>query len=320
MNGYCMQVIDLAKYYSFHGRGTLKAVDGVNLAVPHGSVFGVVGESGCGKSTLGNCMMRLVEPSGGRVFFEGEDISNQPRRTILPKLRRMQMVFQNPYSSFNPKLKLSYSIREACRLFDMDSAKIDSRIDELLEQISLTRDDFNRFPHELSGGQLQRLAIARALLLDPGFIVADEPVSALDVSVQAQILNLIMDLRKVYGMTMLFISHDLTVVEHVCDEIAIMYLGIIVEAGKTAPVFSGMLHPYSRALMSATPEIDPLKKRESRVILAGDIPTAIDIPCGCRFHPRCPECMAECRESKPALVEARPGHFVACHLYRDGLR
>ena len=310
-----VQVKDLKKYFPFHKGETLKAVDGINLSIERGVIFGVVGESGCGKSTLGKCMTRLLDITSGKVIFEGSDISYQRRREILPQLRQMQMIFQNPFSSFNPKLKLIHQVKEVCRLYGMDNSRIESRIDEFLGHISLTRDELGRFPHELSGGQLQRLAIARALLLEPSFIVADEPVSALDVSVQAQILNLIMNLRKFYKMTILFISHDMTVIEHVCDVVVIMYLGTVVETGKTADVFSNLLHPYSQALMSAIPVVDPLKERTDRIILSGDIPTAVNIPSGCRFSPRCPRCSDKCSQVQPALVEIQPGHSVACHLY-----
>lgn len=311
----CMETQHLKKYYPFaHGK-TLKALDDVSIRVGEGTIFGIVGESGCGKSTLGKCMMRLQELTEGRVIFQGQDISTQKRKEILPLLQKMQMIFQNPYSSFNPKLKLSYSLREPLRLHGKGAKEIDQRFDEILGYISLSENELNRFPHELSGGQLQRLAIARALLLNPQFIVADEPVSALDVSVQAQILNLILELRDVFHMTMVFISHDMTVVEHICDEVAVMYLGSIVETGKTATLFQNLLHPYTRALMSAIPVMDPTQERRQRIILTGDIPTAVDIPQGCRFASRCPERMEICLRESPTLSVVEEGHAVACHRY-----
>ncbi|HWQ58087.1 MAG TPA: ABC transporter ATP-binding protein [Clostridia bacterium] len=311
----CIEVENLKKYYPFKGGKTIRALDGVSLTVESGAIFGVVGESGCGKSTLGKCVMRLTDITEGRVAYRGADISRQPRKQILPCLRQMQMVFQNPYSSFNPKLKLGYSLREACALNGMRPEETRESIERFLGYISLSEDELNRFPHELSGGQLQRLAIARALLLKPGFIVADEPVSALDVSVQAQILNLILDLKQTFRMTMLFISHDMTVVEHICDSVAVMYLGAVVETGKTAALFSNLLHPYTQALMSAIPVVTPFEEKQDRVILTGDIPTAIDIPRGCRFASRCRRCMDVCKEVSPALREVEKEHSVACHLY-----
>jgi len=311
----CIEVENLKKHYPFKGGKLVKALDGVALQVESGTIFGVVGESGCGKSTLGRCVMRLTDITEGRIAYMGTDISRQPRKRILPYLHQMQMVFQNPYSSFNPKLKLGYSLREACTLNGIRPDETRENIERFLGYISLTQDELNRFPHELSGGQLQRLAIARALLLKPGFIVADEPVSALDVSVQAQILNLILDLKQTFRMTMLFISHDMTVVEHICDNVAVMYLGVVVETGRTAALFNNLLHPYTQALMSAIPVVTPLEDKRERIILTGDIPTAIDIPKGCRFASRCSRCMDVCREVSPTLREVEREHSVACHLY-----
>lgn len=313
-----VQVKDLKKIYNVKGNRVLKALDGVSLSIKEGSIFGIVGESGCGKSTLGKCIMRLVDISEGSVCFEGKDISRQNRKEILNDLKQMQMIFQNPYSSFNPKLKIQYSLVEACRVHGMSSATINKKLDEFLDYIRLSRNELNRFPHELSGGQLQRLAIARALLMEPKFIVADEPVSALDVSVQAQILNLIMELREVLNMTMMFISHDMVVVEHVCDEVAVMYLGSIVEIGKTEALFSNIMHPYTKALMSSIPQIDNQNDNE-RIILTGDLPNPFDVTQGCKFHTRCPYCMEVCRTVEPGLIPVAGDHSVACHLY-SGIR
>lgn len=309
-----IQVENLKKIYNVKGNRKLKALDGVSLSLTKGSIFGIVGESGCGKSTLGKCIMRLTDITEGSINFQGKDISRQKRREILNELKHMQMIFQNPYSSFNPKLKIQYSLAEACRVHGMEASMINNRIDEFLEYIRLSRDELNRFPHELSGGQLQRLAIARALLLEPRFIIADEPVSALDVSVQAQILNLIMELRELFNMTMMFISHDMVVVEHACDYVAVMYLGSIVEIGKTEALFSNIMHPYTKALISSIPQIDDKQECE-RIILTGDLPNPFDIKQGCKFHTRCPYCMDICRIQQPSLLETSQDHSVACHLY-----
>lgn len=312
-NEICIEGKNLKKYYPFKNGKVLKALDDVSIQVKKGEIFGIVGESGCGKSTLGKCLMRLHDVTDGNVIFQGTDITKQNPKKIKDMLQKMQMIFQNPFSSFNPKLKINYSLREPCKLMKMTEAEIDDRINELLSYVSLSENELNRFPHELSGGQLQRLAIVRALLLNPEFIVADEPVSALDVSVQAQILNVILDLKEAYEMTMLFISHDMTVVEHICDEVAVMYLGSVVETGTTSVLFNNILHPYTKALISAIPSLDAEKKQ--RIILQGDIPTAVDIPQGCRFASRCNECMEICKSQAPALVEVEPGHSVACHRY-----
>jgi oligopeptide/dipeptide ABC transporter ATP-binding protein len=308
-----MEVKDLKKHYPIRGGRLLKALDGVSLKINTGDIFGIVGESGCGKSTLGKCMMRVVDITSGEVRFSGEDISRQNRKSILPTLKRMQMIFQNPYSSFNPKLKISYSLSEPCRLRGMSRLEINERIGEFMQHVSLTENELNRFPHELSGGQLQRLAIARALLLDPEFIVADEPVSALDVSVQAQILNLLVDLKKSFDLTVMFISHDMTVVEHVCSKVAVMYLGVIVEMGAAETVFANISHPYTQALISAIPTIDVTGEAKKRIVLGGDLPSAVNIPAGCRFASRCRECIDICMQESPQLKEIEPEHFVACH-------
>lgn len=309
----CIEARNLKKYYSFKGGKTLKALDGVNISINSGEIFGVVGESGCGKSTLGKCMMRVIDITDGEVFFGGKDISRQNRKDILPELKRMQMIFQNPYSSFNPKLKISYSLSEPCKLMGMSKAEVEVKMEQFMQYISLSENELNRFPHELSGGQLQRLAIARALMLGPDFIVADEPVSALDVSVQAQILNLIVDLKKFFNMTVMFISHDMTVVEHICDKVAVMYLGAVVETGTSEAIFDNIMHPYTKALMSAIPVIDFDYDHKNRIVLHGDIPTALDIPQGCRFASRCSECKEVCTEESPNLREVDVNHFVACH-------
>jgi peptide/nickel transport system ATP-binding protein/oligopeptide transport system ATP-binding protein len=304
----------LKKHYPLSGEGgrkKLHALDGVSLTIQQGEILGIVGESGCGKSTLGRCLLRLTDITAGKVYFDGADITDHDRRALKNIRRNMQMIFQNPYSSFDPKYKLGTSLREVGKVNDIKEEVLEERIKRLMEYINLPGDMLDRRPSELSGGQLQRLAIARALLLEPRFIVADEPVSALDVSVQAQILNLLTDLRKKFDMTMLFISHEMTVVEHLCDRVAVMYLGRIVETAPTRKLFSGLLHPYTRALIRSVPRSHPDEECE-RIILSGEIPSAIDLPKGCRFAKRCPRATALCFESEPELTEIEDGHYVAC--------
>ena len=291
----------------------LHAVNGVSITVEKGQIFGVVGESGCGKSTLGRCLLRLETLTGGTVCFQGEDISEYSGSKLLPLRRNMQMIFQNPYASFNPKQRIGSALAEVAKVHKLSGQAAQEKILSLLQAINLPEDALYRVPSELSGGQLQRLAIARALLLDPAFIVADEPVSALDVSVQAQILNLMLELREKFSLTMLFISHEMTVVRHLCDQVAVMYLGTVVEQAETEELFQRLLHPYTQALMSAVPGLDPDHKRQ-RVILQGDLPSAIDLPTGCPFADRCPQCAPQCRESRPPLRDVGGGHLVACHL------
>lgn len=308
-----IRVENLVKEFPVAGKKTLHAVNGVSLSVPKGSIFGIVGESGCGKSTLGRCMLRLETITGGKVTFQGRDITDLSGRDLLPLRRNMQMIFQNPYGSFNPKQKIGSALREVAHVHKMPAGEAQEKIQYLLHEINLPEDALLRIPSEMSGGQLQRLAIARALLLDPAFIVADEPVSALDVSVQAQILNLMMDLREKFSLTMLFISHEMTVVRHLCDQVAVMYLGSVVEMAEAEELFQNLLHPYTQSLMSAIPTMDPDHKKQ-RIVLQGDIPSAIDLPVGCPFADRCPQCQAQCRERKPELKDVGRGHMVACHL------
>jgi oligopeptide/dipeptide ABC transporter ATP-binding protein len=313
-----VRVENLKKYFHMGGSGRnakyLHAVDDVSLNIEKGMIFGVVGESGCGKSTLGRCVLRLTDVSDGKIFFEDNEITQLKTRELKPYRRKMQMVFQNPFSSFNPMLSIGTSFREVCSFYRMPKDETEKKIKELLEIIRLPDDVLHRHPNELSGGQLQRLAIERTLLLSPSFIVADEPVSALDVSVQAQILNLMSDLREELGLTMMFISHELTVVEHLCDMVAVMYLGVVVETAPTAELFKNVIHPYSQALISAKPRETP-EQQTNRIILEGDVPSAIDIPEGCRFAGRCPKRKdGKCDKIAPQLREIEPGHFVACHL------
>lgn len=310
-----LQVRNLKKYYT-SGRKTLKALDDVSFEVCQGEIMGVVGESGCGKSTLGRSVLRLFPVTEGEIIFDGTDISSMNSRALKPYRKNMQMVFQNPFSSFNPKQKLGNALREVGKVYGMKEEECRDRISRLMAYIGLPEHMLLRNPGELSGGQLQRLAIARALLLDPSFIVADEAVSALDVSVQAQILNLITDLRKRLKMTMLFISHEMSVVEHICDQVAVMYLGRIVEMAPTQELFSDIRHPYTQALMSAIPKADPDEQKE-RIILEGDIPNAIDLPKGCSFASRCRFCTGECMEKRPELKMVGENHLVACHHIQE---
>ena len=313
-----IQASHLKKYFTMSSDGigkprrVLRAVDDVSLEIRQGQILGVVGESGCGKSTLGRSLLRLFPVTDGEILFEGKDISRFTRRELKPIRRNMQMVFQNPYSSFNPKQRIGKALREVGHVYGMRPVQSRERILGLLDTIRLPDTVLERLPSELSGGQLQRLAFARALMPDPRFIVADEPVSALDVSVQAQILNLIVDLRSQMGLTMLFISHEMTVVEHICDEVAVMYLGRIVEQAPTQELFANLLHPYTQALMSAVPRTDPEEKKE-RILLEGDVQGAADLPRGCRFAPRCRFCRERCREEEPELRQVREGHLAACH-------
>lgn len=304
--------VDHLKTFFKTKSGILPAVNGVSFTLKRGEILGVVGESGCGKSTLGRSVLRLFPITGGEILFDGTDISAMNARELKPYRRNMQMVFQNPFSSFNPKQKLGTALREVGKVYGMKEDRLKEKLSQLMEYIGLPEHMLQRHPGELSGGQLQRLAIARALILDPAFIVADEAVSALDVSVQAQILNLITDLRKRLRMTMLFISHEMSVVEHICDQVAVMYLGRIVETAPARELFSDIRHPYTQALMSAIPKADP-EERKERIILEGDIPNAIDLPEGCSFASRCRYCTAECKEKRPELKSVGENHLVACH-------
>lgn len=313
-----IQVQELQKIYPVpsrklgEGKKTLQAVGGVSFEIQKGGIFGVVGESGCGKSSLGRCLLRMEEISGGTLLFKGQDITHLEGRALKQLRGQMQMIFQNPYGSFDPRQRIGAALREVAKVHHMEPRQAEEKIRSLMDEINLPADALHRVPSEMSGGQLQRLAIARALLLTPDFIVADEPVSALDVSVQAQILNLLMDLREKFSLTMLFISHEMTVVRYLCDEVAVMYLGTIVEQAETEELFRHLLHPYTQALMSAIPTVDPDTKME-RVILQGDLPSAIDVPPGCPFAPRCIYCTERCEQEKPALRDVGSGHLVACH-------
>ncbi len=293
-------------------RGTIHAVNDVSFDIPRGSITGLVGESGSGKSTLGRSLLRLVEPSGGQTIFDGQDLNTLNPAELREARKRMQIIFQDPVSSLNPRLRVLDIVSEGLRAHRIGTAR--SRRDTvaaLLEEVGLQADHMNRFPHEFSGGQRQRIGIARALALEPDFIVADESVSALDVSIQAQVLNLLLDLRERRNLTMLFIAHDLSVVEYLCDQIVVMYLGRVVEIGPSRPLYTRPAHPYTRALLSAIPVPDPALER-SRTILKGDIPSPLDPPSGCVFRTRCPHAAEVCAKGAPEPYAASAGHLSYC--------
>jgi len=294
-------------------RRWVRALEDVTLDIYEQETLGVVGESGCGKTTLGRTIMRLVEPTRGQVRFEGTDIASLDAGKLRRYRQNMQMVFQNPYSSFDPRCSVLASVAEPIRTHrSLRGDALVNRCRELLAQVRMPGEILFRYPHEFSGGQLQRIAVARALALNPKFLVLDEPTSALDVSVQAQIINLLQELQRDLRLTYLFITHDLTVVQHISDRVAVMYLGKIVELGDTDTIFSSGFHPYTEALLSAAPSLDPAFRRE-RIVLEGTVPDPIDPPPGCSFHPRCPEASPACSKSDPALVDVGGGHLVACH-------
>jgi len=294
--------------------GHVKAVDGVSFAIQAGETLCLVGESGCGKSTVGKTILRLQEPTAGQIWLGGTDVTTLDEEQMRVHRREVQMVFQDPYSSLNPRMRVGQIIAEPLENYGMAAgAEKDRQVFSLLEKVGLRKDAAQRFPFEFSGGQRQRLGIARALALNPRLIVADEPVSALDVSVQAQVLNLLMDLQDEFGLAYLFVSHDLAVVEHIGHRIAVMYLGRIVELAPKDRIFAQPLHPYTEALMAAAPIADP-KSRRKRLVIEGDVPSPMNPPSGCHFHTRCPYVEARCKQEYPPLQEIAPGHVVACHL------
>ena len=298
----------------FAKRKLLKAVDDVSFDLYPGETFGLVGESGCGKTTVGRTLVRLYKPTGGQILYQGTDIAPLDEKAVLPFRRKMQMIFQDPYASLNPRMTVSSIIAEPMRLQGVDAASIDARVRELVERVGLKTDHLNRYPHEFSGGQRQRIGIARSLAMKPEFIVCDEPISALDVSIQAQVINMLEDLQEQMGITYLFVSHDLSMVRHISHRVGVMYLGHMVELAEAAELYSNMQHPYTQALMSAVPIPDPdLAAQSQRIVLQGDVPQPIDPPPGCPFASRCRYCEKRCTEVLPEMREVSPGHFVACH-------
>ena len=295
----------------------LKAVDGVNLTIHEGEILGLVGESGCGKSTLGRMLVGLCEPTGGKITFDGKDITHLPQRELRAYRRDIQIVFQDPYASLNPRMTVLQAVRAPLDAFRVGTpSERDEKVRDTLLEVGLTEEYLKKYPHEMSGGQRQRAAIARAMILQPRLVVCDEPVSALDVSVRAQVLNLMKTLQQQNGAAYLFISHDLSVTHHLCGRIAVMYLGKVVELADKDALYDAPLHPYTQALLSAI----PLPERSGRRVhasLQGDVPSPLNPPSGCRFHTRCQYCTARCREETPALRETRPGHFAACHLVQE---
>jgi len=314
-----LELVDVAKHFpSKDGRGTARAVDGVSLTLGRGETLGIVGESGSGKSTLARLMLRLIEPTAGTVYFDGDELTQLGSRALRAKRRDMQIVFQDPYASLDPRLSVGAIIAEPLEIHGIgDRGERKRRVAELLDLVGLEADAATRYPHEFSGGQRQRIGIARAIALEPKLVVLDEPVSALDVSIQSQILNLLLDLKERLRLSYVFISHDLAVVEHVSDRVAVMYLGHIVEMTTATALYAKPAHPYTEALMSAAPEPDP-ERRAQRVVLSGDPPSPEAPPPGCRFHPRCPKVMEHCKSLPPETREiGRDGvrHLVNCHLY-----
>jgi oligopeptide/dipeptide ABC transporter ATP-binding protein len=311
-----VEIKDLKKYFPVPHKQVVRAVDGVSFTINRGETLGLVGESGCGKTTVGRCILRLIEPTSGEIRFDGRDLLKLGRGEMRAIRRRMQIIFQDPYSSLNPRMKVGSIIAEPLEIHRVgDRRERKDRVAELLRVVGLDPDYANRYPHQFSGGQRQRIGIARALALNPDFIVADEPVSALDVSVQAQVVNLMQDLQERFGLTYLFISHGLAVVKHISTRVGVMYLGKLVELAPAEEIYANPLHPYTQALLRAIPIPDPDAKRRTAQKLGGDVPNPIAPPGGCRFHTRCRQAMEICGNEEPELVEVSPSHFVACFLH-----
>lgn len=315
-----LEVTNLKKHFPIKGgllrrtMATVKAVDGVSFTIRKGETLGLVGESGCGKTTTGRTILRLEQATGGEVIFEGKDVLKASRGQMKNLRRDMQIVFQDPYASLDPRITIGESVAEGLMIHGIGTSKErEERVRDVLGRVGLHPNQMNRFPHEFSGGQRQRIGIARALIMEPKLIICDEPVSALDVSIQSQVLNLLRNLQREFGLTYLFIAHNLNVVEHISDRVGVMYLGKLVELAGSEDLFREPLHPYTKALISAIPMPDPTAKRE-RIVLQGDVPSPIKPPSGCRFHPRCWIAKTICKEQEPAFEEKRKDHWVACHF------
>jgi len=321
MSETLLEVRDLTKHFelgkglfAFLDKRKVHAVENISFSINQGTTFGLVGESGCGKTTTGKCIMRLIEPTAGEVYIDGTEVVGLNKKELREVRRRMQMIFQNPFSSLDPRMMVKDIIGEPLRIHRIGTSRQrNKQVQELLELVELSSDHANRYPHEFSGGQKQRIAIARALALNPSIIVADEPVSALDVSIQAQILNLLKDLQIDFGLTVLFIAHDISVIKYMSDTIGIMYLGQLVEIGDRTDILENSQHPYTKALLSAVPVPNP-KHKKDRIILKGDVSNPIHPPSGCRFHPRCPVAIDICPLEEPTRAEVGKGHFATCHL------
>lgn len=310
-----VQVKDLCKYFEISRKETLKAVDHMTFDIYKGETVSLVGESGCGKSTTGRCMIKLYNLTSGNVLYNGEDIFKYNHEQQKEFCKKVQMIFQNPYSSLNPRMTVREIVGEGLKQHGMSQKEVDEKVETLLETVGLNKDHMSRFPHEFSGGQRQRIGIARALSVDPEFIICDEPISALDVSIQAQVINMLKDLQEKMGLTYLFIAHDLSVVKYISDRVVVMYLGMMVESAETEELFSNPQHPYTKALLSAIPEADPKKAKTSeRIPIKGEIPSPINPKECCRFAERCQYATERCFKEVPPLHEIAPGHVVACHL------
>ncbi len=316
-----LKAVDLKKYFpvrNFFGTSTkyVKAVDGINLEIRKGECFGLVGESGCGKSTLGRTLIRMYEPTGGQIFYDGEDISKKRKKEILPYHKRMQIIFQDPYSALDPHQNVKEIMEEPLRMNgNLSGEERQKWIETLLQRVGMQSDALEKYAYEFSGGQRQRIGIARALSVNPEFIMCDEPISALDVSIQAQVVNMLEDLQQEYHLTYLFVSHDLSMVRHISNRIGVMYLGNIVEIADNDELYDHPLHPYTQALLSAIPIADPKRARGlKRRIIEGDLPSPLNVPSGCRFHTRCPYATKRCEAECPSLRQVGKGHQVACHL------
>ena len=323
MSETVLEVKNLSKYFPIRGGvlrrvvGYVKAVDQVSFSVKKGETFGLVGESGCGKSTTGRTILRLLEPTDGQVLFEGRDIAHLSRRALRRVRRDLQMVFQDPFASLNPTMTVGELIEEPMKVHGLyTKTERREKVREMMETVGLDPAYIQRYPHEFSGGQRQRIGIARALSLRPKLIIADEPVSALDVSIQSQILNLMEDLQDQFGLTYIFIAHDLSVVKHISDRVGVMYLGRMVEIAPKRELYDHPAHPYTQALLSAVPVPNPRHKRE-RIVLSGNVPSPANPPSGCAFHPRCPKAFDRCREERPEMIHLGGEHYVACHLFEE---